>query len=121
MPSEPSDETIKVLGAGFGRTGTTSLRDALNMLGFKCYHMQEVLRTKANSKPHPNLWVEAANGQIKDYDVIFKENQGDEPYRATIDWPSTTVWEDIWKQYPNAKIILTERDSESWYKRYVIN
>ena len=106
---------LKVIGAGFGRTGTTSLKVALDMLGFKCYHMQEVFKNPT----HPKLWVEAYEGKLTDYDLIFKgekELEGD-PYTATCDWPSTVIWEELIKKYPDAKVILTLRDAEGWYKR----
>lgn len=116
--STPSSRTIKVIGAGFGRTGTTSLKQALNILGFKCYHMQEILRKNDDHLP---LWVQAFEGKLTDYDLIFKYSKKEletDPYTATVDWPSTAVYEKLMEQYPDAKVILTLRDAESWYKRY---
>jgi hypothetical protein len=116
MSVDAKNETLKVIGAGFGRTGTASLKEALDILGFKCYHMQEVFKHHRNT--HPDLWIKAFEGNLTDYDLIFNSKPGVvKPYVATVDWPSTAVWEDLMKKYPNAKIILTLRDSESWYKR----
>ena len=70
---------IKVIGAGFGRTGTTSLKVALNKLGFPCYHMTEV---NANSG-HIDLWYQTKTTPLRYWDVLFKN------YSATVDWPST--------------------------------
>jgi hypothetical protein len=112
--SSAENETIKIIGTGYGRTGTTSLKDALNILGFKCYHMEEAFKHR---NTHAQLWIQAFDGNLPNYDLIFKSNEEKESYDATVDWPSTTVWEDLWKKYPHAKIILTLRDGESWYKR----
>ena len=110
-----SSQTIKIIGAGFGRTGTASLKESLEILGFKCYHMGEIF---SNPKLlHSNLWIQAFEGKLSDYDLIFKSSGDSSPYTATVDWPSTAVYEDILKQYSDAKVILTVRDSESWYKR----
>ncbi|CAF1462875.1 unnamed protein product [Adineta steineri] len=109
-----TSSTIKVIGAGFGRTGTTSLKVALNMLGFKCYHMQETGKHPA----HNELWIDAYEGKLTDYDLIFKDGKQlkNDPYIATCDWPSTAIWEQLMEKYPDAKVILTMRDAEGWYK-----
>ncbi|CAF1126510.1 unnamed protein product [Didymodactylos carnosus] len=114
--SPPSSQTIKVIGAGFGRTGTLSLKEALNILGYKCYHWQELMQKNI---PHSKLWSEAYDGKLADFDLIFKYSKKEletDPYTATVDWPSTTVYEKLMIQYPDAKVILTLRDGESWYK-----
>ena len=98
--------TLKVIGAGYGRTGTMSLKLALEQLGFgPCHHMVEVFA-------HPESipwWVEAAEGK-PDWDKIF---QG---YAAAVDWPTATFYEQLAAYYPDAKVILTERDPESWFR-----
>ena len=71
-------KTIKVIGAGFGRTGTTSLQIALNKLGFPCYHMTEV-----NSE-HIDLWYQSKTTPLRYWDVLFKN------YSATVNWPSSS-------------------------------
>ena len=98
--------TIEVIGAGFGRTGTLSLKFALEMLGFdKCYHMMEVMMNEG----HVAQWRQAARGEKVEWCGLY---QG---YRATVDWPSASFWRELRFVYPDAKVILTLRDSEQWY------
>ncbi|MCB1691170.1 MAG: hypothetical protein KDI19_00315 [Pseudomonadales bacterium] len=98
--------TLKVIGAGYGRTGTLSLKLALEQLGFgPCYHMMEVFK----NPEAPAWWVEAADGK-PDWEKIF------DGYSSTVDWPSATFYRELADAYPDAKIILTERDPESWFK-----
>jgi hypothetical protein len=95
---------LKVIGAGFGRTGTLSLKLALEQLGFgPCYHMVEVFKHDAAS-----LWVDASEGR-PDWERIF------DGYNSTVDWPSATYWRELAEAYPDAKVILTERDAEAWF------
>jgi hypothetical protein len=99
--------TLKIIGAGFGRTGTLSLKFALEQLGFApCYHMMEVWRGSGDS----DKWEAIANGATPDWNDVFAG------YPATVDWPSCHYWRDLAKAYPDAKILLTERDPEAWYK-----
>ena len=98
--------TIEVIGAGFGRTGTLSLKFALETLGFdKCYHMMEVMLNEG----HVAQWRQAAQGEKVEWHDLY---QG---YRATVDWPSASFWRELRFVYPDAKVILTLRDSEQWY------
>src|SRR5688572_16478800 len=95
---------LKVIGAGLGRTGTLSMKLALEMLGLgPCYHMIEVFK----NPPHANLWSAAADGP-GDWDAIY---QG---YQSTVDWPSAHFWRELTNSYPDAKVILTIRSTESW-------
>ena len=98
--------TLKVIGAGFGRTGTMSLKLALEQLGFgPCYHMIEVFKHQAW-----DLWYEASKDPAHaDWATIF---QG---YNSTVDWPNATYWKELADAYPDAKIILTERDPDQWF------
>ncbi len=97
---------IKVIGAGLGRTGTLSLKMALEELGFlKCYHMSEVL---ANLE-HARVWDAAARGEPTDWEALF---QG---YQATVDWPGCTFYAELMRRYPEAKVVLSVRDPERWY------
>jgi hypothetical protein len=106
---EPVSQTagLKVIGAGFGRTGTLSLKAALEELGFgPCYHMVEVFQ-----KPeHMQLWTAAAQGEIVDWEQIFAD------YQATVDWPSCRFYANLMAKYPDAKVVLTVRDPEQWYE-----
>ena len=98
---------LQVIGAGFGRTGTSSLKGALEDLGFApCHHMVEVFG-------HPEqvpVWDAAARGEKVDWDALFAN------YKASCDWPSCSFYKELADHYPQAKIILTLRDSKSWYK-----
>ena len=97
---------LRVIGAGLGRTGTLSLKTALEELGFaKCYHMTDVLA----HPEHVVLWDAAARGEPVDWEALF---QG---YQATVDWPGCNFFEEFMRRYPDAKVILTVRDPERWY------
>ncbi len=96
---------LKIIGAGLGRTGTASLKVALESLGFgHCYHMTEIMQ---NPDFIPG-WMDAANG-IPDWDKIFHD------YGATVDYPACSFWRELAEHYPDAKIILTVRDANSWF------
>jgi hypothetical protein len=98
---------LKVIGAGFGRTGTLSLKAALEILGFApCYHMVEVF-THAG---HSEMWEAAARGETIDWEALVG------PYQSAVDWPASYFWRELRTLHPDAKIILTERDPEAWYK-----
>lgn len=97
---------LKIIGAGMGRTGTASLKVALEELGLgRCYHMTEVMQ---NPAAIPD-WIDAANGK-PDWDKIFDE------YGATVDNPGCGFWRQLANYYPNAKVILTVRDAEKWFE-----
>lgn len=97
---------LTVIGAGFGRTGTLSLKLALEQLGFgPCYHMVEVFK---NPKA-PGYWEAAADHQPLDWKEVFAG------YRATVDWPSATFWRELSQAFPAAKVILTVRDPDAWF------
>ena len=99
--------TLSVIGASFGRTGTMSLKIALEQLGIgRCYHMIEVFEHPT----HAELWYEAAEGKLPDWDALFHG------YTAAVDWPPCSFWKELLAHYPDAKIILTVRDPERWYQ-----
>ena len=99
--------TIEVIGAGFGRTGTLSLKFALETLGFdKCYHMMEVPLNPSHSK----LWSSVAKGQSVDWAQLFAG------YKASVDWPSSSFWREQSQAFPQARIILSLRDADKWYE-----
>jgi hypothetical protein len=98
--------TLKVIGAGFGRTGTLSLKLALDELGLgPCYHMIE---TREHPE-HDALWLALAKGESSDWRAIL------DGYASTVDWPGVMIWKELAAAYPDAKIILTLRDPEAWY------
>lgn len=98
---------LRVIGAGFGRTGTESLKRALEMLGYgPCYHMYEVL-------PHQDrvdMWRGILSGAVSpDWEAVF------EGYSSTVDWPTAHYWRELSAHYPDARIVLSWRSPESWY------
>ncbi|MEH0156872.1 sulfotransferase family protein [Limibacter armeniacum] len=98
--------SIKVIGAGFGRTGTKSLQVALEKLGYgKCYHMEELLRNPEGV----THWQDAFKKRHVDWDKLF------EGYNAIVDFPGAMYYKELAAHYPNAKVILSMRDPESWY------
>lgn len=98
--------TLTVLGAGHGRTGTASLKAALDRLGFgPCYHMMEVFKDEAA----PARWIAACDGRA-DWEAIFAG------YRSSVDWPGARFWRELADTYPDAKVILTVRDPDSWFR-----
>ncbi|MBQ60824.1 MAG: sulfotransferase family protein [Gammaproteobacteria bacterium] len=98
--------SLKVIGAGFGRTGTMSLKLALEQLGFnKCYHMFEVME----HPEHIPVWASAHQGKDINWQALF------EGYLASVDWPSCNLWREQMARYPDAKVILSTRDPERWY------
>ena len=97
---------LKVIGAGYPRTGTASLKLALEQLGFgPCHHMREVIM----NPPSARLWVEAARGR-PDWEAIF------EGFRSCTDAPGCNFWRELAEVYPEAKILLTVRDPDAWFE-----
>ena len=98
---------LKVIGTGFGRTGTNSLKVALELLGFgPCHHMFEV-RDNPNQLP---FWQRAASGERSDWDEVFAE------YAACVDWPSVRYWRELCSHFPDAKVVHSVRAEQSWIK-----
>jgi len=97
---------LKVIGAGLGRTGTLSLKLALERLGLgPCYHMAELMMNPARTP----LWMAAADGK-PDWEAIF------EGYPSTTDYPACIWWRELASAYPDAKLILTKRDKDKWFE-----
>ena len=97
---------VKVIGAGLGRTATFSLKFALEHLGFgPCYHMAEVF---AGSRRNVPLWLDVMRGK-PDWDAVFAG------FQSTTDYPACTYWRELSAFYPDAKVILTVRDADSWF------
>lgn len=98
---------MKVIGAGFGRTGTKSLQQALEIIGYdKCYHMVTLFQ----NTPDIKYWETAAKGGEVNWGELF---QG---YKSVVDFPGSLYYKELMEIYPDAKVILTVRDSDSWYK-----
>jgi Sulfotransferase domain len=101
--------TLAIIGSGFGRTVTMSLKRALEELGLgPCHHMQEVLA-------HPEQvahWQAIAAGRPVKWDEVFAG------YRSQVDWPGAHVWRETAAAYPKAKVIHTMRPEELWWKSF---
>ncbi|HUI03633.1 MAG TPA: sulfotransferase [Acidimicrobiales bacterium] len=98
---------LQIIGAGLGRTGTTSLKLALeDLLGGRCYHMLEVRERPAD----PDVWGDAYEGRLPDWGAFF------EGYAATVDWPAAPFWKEMSEAFPQAPIVLSLRDPDAWWK-----
>lgn len=101
---------LSVIGTGFGRTGTESMRFALEYLGFApCHHMRQVYGNEEQRR----LWAAVVvDGVAPDWDTLF------DGYKAAVDWPSVQYWRELIEFYPDAKVLLTWRSAESWWNSY---
>jgi len=97
---------LKVVGAGLGRTGTHSLKIALEqLLGEPCYHMAEVFQ----NPQHVPGWHGAAEGRMPDWEEFLTG------YGASVDWPASAFWKEQSEAFPDSLILLSTRDAESWW------
>jgi hypothetical protein len=98
---------LKVVGAGVGRTGTHSLKVALEqLLGGTCHHMIEVF----NHPEEVPIWTDAIDGRPVDWDALMKA------YTAQVDWPGASFWPELSKANPDALVVLSTRDPDLWFK-----
>ncbi len=96
---------LRIIGAGLGRTGTMSMKLALEQLGVgRCYHMAELI---ADLSRLP-VWLRAADG-APDWEAVFAG------FTATVDYPGCTYWRELAELYPSAKVLLTVRDPDDWF------
>jgi hypothetical protein len=99
--------TLRVIGAGMGRTGTNSLKLALErLLGEPCYHMFECFQRPE----HMPVWTAAAQGEIPDWHPLLSD------YGAAIDFPAAAFWPELMRAYPEALILLSVRDTNDWWR-----
>lgn len=97
---------VEVAGVGMARTGTLSLKLALETLGFgPCYHMVELLHQPQGV----HVWKCAFAGEAVDFEAVFAG------FRSTTDFPAYGHYEALFAQYPDARFVLTTRDPERWY------
>ncbi|MFY1692013.1 sulfotransferase family protein [Plantactinospora sp. WMMB782] len=97
---------MRVIGVGFGRTGTRSTKEALELLGFgPCHHMAELFAQPATIAD----WLRAARGEPVDWSRLLGG------YGSTVDWPSVYFWRELIEVYPEARVLLTVRDPQRWY------
>lgn len=98
---------LRVIGAGVGRTGTESLRQALEqLLGGRCYHMFEII---AGRRDHVPVWLDAARGEYPAWDEFLAD------YVAAVDWPAASFWPELLAANPDALVLLSVRDVDAWW------
>lgn len=98
--------SLKVIGAGLGRTGTFSLKLGLEtLLDAPCYHMFEVFKNPT----HVQIWHDAALGKPVDWNSLL------DGFDAAVDWPASAYWKPLSEAFPEAIIVLSKRDAEKWY------
>jgi hypothetical protein len=98
---------IKLIGAAFPRTGTMSVKRALESIGFgQCYHMHEVFLNPG----HVPVWDAVCDGHMPDWSELLSG------YTATLDTPACHYWEELAAAFPEAKIVLLRRDPDTWYE-----
>ena len=101
---------LKIIGAGKGRTGTHSLKLALEELGFgKCYHMVELLFERPD---HLSFWEKVQPGVEVDWEEVFSD------YCSGVDFPVHRHYQALMDFYPDSKVILTVRNPERWYESF---
>ena len=102
--------TLRVVGAGLGRTGTHSLKLALEqLLDGRCYHMSELFDREDDTA----VWTAATRGEEVDWAVFLSE------FAATVDWPACAFWEQIASAAPDAVVLLSLRESpEAWWASF---
>ena len=99
--------SLRVVGAGVGRTGTHSLKIALEqLLGAPCHHMVEIL---GNPEQMPG-WIDAIEGRPVDWAQLL------DGYTTIVDWPGGSFWRELLAANPDALVLLSVRDSEDWYR-----
>lgn len=97
---------MKLIGAGLPRTATTTQWLALKALGVETYHMKDMM---ADMEKGVSVWRRAYNGE-QPWDEVF------DGFEATVDWPAAFHWRELMDYYPEAKILLSVRDGDSWAK-----
>jgi hypothetical protein len=100
--------TVRVVGAGLGRTATHSLKIALEqLLGGTCYHMIEVFGRPDDIQ----VWQDAVDGRPVDWHALMRD------FSACVDWPVCGFWREMADAYPDAIVLLSSRSSpEAWWK-----
>ena len=98
---------MQVVGAGVGRTGTHSLKVALEqLLGAPCHHMIEVF----GQPDQVAGWTDAIEGRPVDWSALL------ERFGAIVDWPGGSFWPELSAAFPDALVLLSVRDPEAWYR-----
>lgn len=103
------DIPLRLIGTGFGRTGTESMRKALGMIGYgPCHHMMHLVETPENCQ----LWERFLDGDEIGWPALL------DGCASCLDWPTAAFWRDLTSAYPDAKVILTWRDPEDWWRSF---
>jgi hypothetical protein len=101
--------TLQIIGSGFGRTGTMTMKDALGVLGFgPTHHMIEIMENPDQLRH----WKAIFAGEDVDWADVF------EGYKSQVDWPGASCWEQSLVAFPDAKVIHTERPEEDWWASF---
>eukprot|EP00752_Nemacystus_decipiens_P002264 g2145.t1 len=101
--------TVEVVCPNYGRTGSTTMQAALQILGFgPCYHMENIYNL--HIKSHPQLWLDGFQGRGLALDKIL------DGYKSVCDWPVASFYKEILAANPDAKVVMTQRDVDSWWK-----
>jgi len=100
---------MKLIGVGFGRTGTMSLKGASEELGFPCFHMIDLIMGEHRDRDLA-YWIKIADREPVDWEEVF------EPWEATVDWPACSRWEELVEAFPEAAVLLNVRDFDGWYR-----
>jgi hypothetical protein len=101
---------LRVIGVGLPRSGTSSLQAALELLGFgPCHHMSELI-----DKPDQSVqFLRAYDGHKVDFHTLMKG------YGSAVGSPVADFYKEIRQAYPQAKLVLTVRDSsEKWLESF---
>jgi Sulfotransferase domain len=101
---------MKMIGVGFGRTGTMSLKAALEeLLDAPCFHMIDMITGERKQEDLAN-WIQVADGQPVDWNEVFED------YEATVDWPGASRWQELVDAFPDVPVLLNVRDFDGFYK-----
>lgn len=101
---------MKVIGVGFGRTATMSLKHALPELGAgPCFHMIDLVMGEGRERDL-SYWVRIADGERPDWHEVF------DGWESTVDWPACSVWEELVDAFPDVPVLLNVREFDGWYK-----
>lgn len=101
---------MKMIGVGFGRSGTMSLKVALEELGAgPCFHMIDLI-VGENRERDLAYWVKIADREPVDWHEVF------EPWESTVDWPGCSRWEELIEVFPDAPVLLNYRDFDGFYQ-----
>lgn len=99
---------LKLINAGLGRTGTTSLQVALERLGFgECFHMFDIVGSDERLAQWERI---VCDGKPADWKAVF------DGYTSAVDGPCAVYYPQLMETFPDAKVMLTVRDAEGWYR-----